>query len=889
MKQYFEFKNESSSKFWEISLEKDTITTRYGKIGTAGKKAEKVLKSNDLAEKEYKKLIKSKVKKGYEEVATTSSASTAPILTEKKGTKVVPKTKNAYRVQLLTNEAAIEQFNLKEYDPFGQMGFESVLLLEGDAEIDGDLDYQWYQKEAKKLKQEGDYALILVDGNLIVHGDISPGADSMPCLFVTGDVTCEALRSYDECIYIKGDATIKYAFDGNYNDGSIVIEGTTKVPYVLNSDHCSSISPEGAILINYYGDDDDFFDYDYTTQDFERVMVSKVLDEDDELDTEAFINLLRAGKSPLRKGAKPARILFEEALAKIVKKSKGKPVTSLDLAGKKFSSFPKDILKLTDLKTLILSNNPILELPEEISLLTNLEELYLESCSLEQLPTSIGALKHLRVLDVSRNSPLQLPDSINQLKQLEELYVRSNQGFGFPKDMRNLQKLRVLDVYQCSGTKPIDFPEIICSLKGLEELNLGNNSFKTIPDSFVNLKKLEDLKLGASLCYLDKLPDLSGLTNLKRLSADGLTSYTTRPRPKQSLLKAFFKISSLEVLGIDRHGESKNTLRNSFFEELLENLEHDPARQAAMKEIYTPKGKNAYYGTVWEGIARQRLKAKHLEGIGNLKNLRELDLSFNGLEELPEELLSLDKLEKINLSHNDNLSMDDLKRLYEKFPKAAIDAKKIRTRVDIDDDNFKAVNALVKTAAGKMRAQNYQASLELFEEALKGCTPGEKYSEYDELYAHYGICYNLSYLLFKCKSKKAHKAMVTKLLRYGKKTFKEFIPEDAFIWHYTEEGAFQRECVRIIGNALGWHLFSDTDDVAILEEALYYAERANGQIDGIQHFFIRDTLVRILLKLGRKEEAYQLVAKTLKKYASFSDFQDIKKDKEYKKWRKKML
>ena len=38
MKKYFEFKNDNSSKFWEITSNKDfSIETRFGKIGSEGR------------------------------------------------------------------------------------------------------------------------------------------------------------------------------------------------------------------------------------------------------------------------------------------------------------------------------------------------------------------------------------------------------------------------------------------------------------------------------------------------------------------------------------------------------------------------------------------------------------------------------------------------------------------------------------------------------------------------------------------------------------------------------------------------------------------------------------------------------------------------------------
>lgn len=40
MKNYFEYKDDKSSKFWEIHINDKTVTTRYGKIRTAGQVSE---------------------------------------------------------------------------------------------------------------------------------------------------------------------------------------------------------------------------------------------------------------------------------------------------------------------------------------------------------------------------------------------------------------------------------------------------------------------------------------------------------------------------------------------------------------------------------------------------------------------------------------------------------------------------------------------------------------------------------------------------------------------------------------------------------------------------------------------------------------------------------
>lgn len=65
---YFEFVEGTSSKFWEISLDDVSFTTRYGKIGTDGQASTKSFASPDKAKAECDKLVAEKTKKGYREV-----------------------------------------------------------------------------------------------------------------------------------------------------------------------------------------------------------------------------------------------------------------------------------------------------------------------------------------------------------------------------------------------------------------------------------------------------------------------------------------------------------------------------------------------------------------------------------------------------------------------------------------------------------------------------------------------------------------------------------------------------------------------------------------------------------------------------------------------------
>jgi uncharacterized protein (TIGR02996 family) len=64
----FEFKYAKSHKFWEIELEGDAYTVRYGRFGTDGQVQTKTFASAEKAETAAEKIIAEKVKKGYAEV-----------------------------------------------------------------------------------------------------------------------------------------------------------------------------------------------------------------------------------------------------------------------------------------------------------------------------------------------------------------------------------------------------------------------------------------------------------------------------------------------------------------------------------------------------------------------------------------------------------------------------------------------------------------------------------------------------------------------------------------------------------------------------------------------------------------------------------------------------
>ena len=106
-KQFFEFIDSKSSKFWHVDVQKQRMTITYGRIGSAGRESIKEFADSAKAKSESEKLIQQKTKKGYQKV--TASAAKKHVATEAKLNKKSPAKKKSPTKKSSSNSKAVKK------------------------------------------------------------------------------------------------------------------------------------------------------------------------------------------------------------------------------------------------------------------------------------------------------------------------------------------------------------------------------------------------------------------------------------------------------------------------------------------------------------------------------------------------------------------------------------------------------------------------------------------------------------------------------------------------------------------------------------------------------------------------------------------------------------
>ncbi len=189
-------------------------------------------------------------------------------------------------------------------------------------------------------------------------------------------------------------------------------------------------------------------------------------------------------------------------------------VKLLNLSNIGLTTFPMDILKLSNLEVLNLGGNELTSLPPEIRGLKKLRELNLIKNNFDTLPSVIGELANMERLELGYNGLLSLPPEIGKLEKLEILHLNFNKLETLPSEIGQLKVLRYINL---SGNRVTHFPKELWQVITLEQLILDRNKLTELPAGIGQLAILNQLTLDKN--KLEALPsEFGNLSSLNYLS-----------------------------------------------------------------------------------------------------------------------------------------------------------------------------------------------------------------------------------------------------------------------------------------------------------------------------------------------------------------------------------
>jgi Leucine-rich repeat (LRR) protein len=230
----------------------------------------------------------------------------------------------------------------------------------------------------------------------------------------------------------------------------------------------------------------------------------------------------------------------------------------------------------------------------------------------------VAALKdpeRVTSLDLRRKKLTKFPDELECLRNLELLDLSSNPLREIPESIGSLKKLVTLRLGAELGRRPIkNLPESMGALVRLRELDVSFLGLTTFPPQLARLRKLENLNLRSN-----KLRDLLGVGELTGLVCLDISYNYLKELPDE-----LTKLRRLRELRMSCAHDSK-------FRRIRDDLRK--------------LGKLAKLETLF--LLNAGLKELPVEEICLLTHLKELNLRYNDIKEIPEEVKRLPQLRKI--------------------------------------------------------------------------------------------------------------------------------------------------------------------------------------------------------------------------------------------------
>lgn len=316
-------------------------------------------------------------------------------------------------------------------------------------------------------------------------------------------------------------------------------------------------------------------------------------------------------------------------------------VTQLDLGFRNISVLPEALGNLTELEYLRPRGNNLTALPESISNLTQLRYLYCANNNLIALPESIGNLTNLLRADFRDNNLTELPESIGNLENLFWISLRSNNLETLPASMANLTELTNLSVRENNLTH---IPVEITYLSNLISLNISNNPDLIIPQEICSLDYVNS---GNTICATPDHWALACIYYANPLSRLAIDWDITNPNISEWGARINLN-SSGRVVSLNMNNSSIRVLPP----EIRYLTELGALRIGRNPITFLPPEIGQLTRLTILDVSQSITLRVIPEEIGNLINLRTLNISEGAVETLPNSICNLSNLFNLNVALN---------------------------------------------------------------------------------------------------------------------------------------------------------------------------------------------------------------------------------------------
>ncbi len=329
------------------------------------------------------------------------------------------------------------------------------------------------------------------------------------------------------------------------------------------------------------------------------------------------------------------------------------------------------IVKLTNIKRLLLQGNRFSELPEDFGKLQKLEYFDMHGCECRFLPTSICNIASLTVLNCSGNMLVRLPDLLGTLPALKTLDCSGNRlnalpfSLGYCRSLTDLfaQENPLVDPPNDELSKGLDQLKWYCRQRLMidrdgmppvmeyHDISIRHEITIVKPELTERLQLLIRTSLSSGLLNLqlmgyDRIPnELLRLKKLKKLRFDFNDKLRVSDMPEEFSVLKLLSFRSCKMPSMPENIHNLKRIATLQLEEnLIEVLPNSFSKLRTLTSL---------------DISKNRLYQLP-EGFENLQILRTLNLESNNIEVMPTAFSRMSVLMTLNLAKNRIVDIPDV-------------------------------------------------------------------------------------------------------------------------------------------------------------------------------------------------------------------------------------